>query len=299
MTDLLTKYLEYLSYEKKYSQLTVSAYKADINQFIAFCNDNYEVNQPEEFHVNFLRAWIASLSNDNIQVTSINRKISSVKGFYRFLLETNTLLDSDFLEYSHIKSSKKQEIPFSKAEINAALNQIEDLNFEGARNKLIIEFIYTTGVRRAELINLKIQDISLDTKTCRVTGKRNKQRVIPLIDELIDTLRNYLKFRDDIPTDNNYLLITKKGTKVYNSLIYRTVMSCFQNITTKHKKSPHILRHSFATHMLEENADINSIKKILGHESLAATQHYMKSDLSMLKKVYKASHPRSKSRDEG
>lgn len=297
MTDLLTKYLEYLSYEKKYSQLTVSAYKVDLDQFLTFCNDNYQLEQPEQFHVNFLRAWIAQLSHNNIQVSSINRKISSVKGFYRFLIETNTISDSDFVDYSYIKDRRKQEIPFTKEEINAALEDIDNQSFIGARNKLIIEFLYSTGVRRAELINLKIQDISIDEKVCRVSGKRNKQRVIPLIDELIDTLNNYLTYRAEKECNHDYLLVTNKGCKVYNSLIYRAVISCFQNVTLKQKKSPHILRHSLATHMLEENVDINSIKKILGHESLAATQHYMKSDLSMLKKVYKATHPRSKSED--
>ena len=290
--QLIEKYIEYLLLEKKYAKLTAQAYQTDICQFFNYCYAEFDIDDSLEVNNNILRTWVVSLNKKDITIRSINRKLSAIKGFFRFLEETGHLKSNPVDNFLLIKSEKKQAIPFSQIEIQSAIDYIDDSHFEGVRDKLIIELLYATGIRRNELINLKLTDISLDHKTFSVTGKRNKQRIIPLIDQIISTIKSYIKSRDEIECSHNYLLITKNGAKIYDSLVYRVVKSCFQNFTTKQKKSPHILRHSFATHLLEENADLNSIKELLGHDSLAATANYVKNDLSMLKEAYRKSHPR-------
>ena len=295
--QLVEQYIEYLTLERNYAKLTAQAYQTDINQFLDFCYDEFEIDDPTEINNNILRSWIVSLNKNDITIRSINRKLSSIKGFFRFLEEIDYLKVNSVDDFPLIKNEKKQAIPFSQLEIQSTLNHIDDSDFVGVRDKLIIELLYATGIRRSELINLRLNDISFDNKTFTVVGKRNKQRIIPLIDQIVTTIKSYIQSRDEIECSHNYLLITKKGAKIDDSLVYRTVKKCFQNFTTKQKKSPHILRHSFATHLLEERVDLNSIKELLGHESLAATQHYVKNDLSMLKKTYKRSHPRGKNDD--
>jgi integrase/recombinase XerC len=295
--QLIDQYIEYLTLERNYAKLTAQAYQTDIYQFFDYCRSEYEIDIASDIHKNILRSWIVSLSKKDISIRSINRKISSIKGFFRFLEEIDHLEINPVDDFPLIKNEKKQAIPFSQIEIQSTIDHIDDIDFEGVRDKLIIELLYATGMRRSELINLQTTDISFESKTLSVVGKRNKQRIIPLVDQIVFTIKNYIKTRDELECNHNYLLVTKKGDKIYDSLVYRTVKKYFQNFTTKQKKSPHILRHSFATHLLEENADLNSIKELLGHDSLAATENYVKNDLSMIKKAYKKSHPRENIND--
>lgn len=290
--QLIDKYIEYLKLERNYAQLTATAYKRDITQFLDFCYQEYQLDKPESISHHILRFWVVSLNKSGVKVRSINRKISSLKGFYRFLLESGQIKNNPVDDFPLIKFQKERSIPFSQEEVEATIENIDDQKLEGARDKLIIELLYATGIRRSELLNIKLTDISIADRMLKVVGKRNKQRLIPLFDKIIPSVEKYLKFREEEYTDHNYFFITGSGDKVYESLIYRTVKKHFQNHTTKQKKSPHILRHSFATHLLEEDADLNSIKELLGHESLAATENYVKNDLSMLMKVYKKNHPR-------
>lgn len=296
--QLIDQYLDHLTSERNYAKLTVQAYRNDLHQFFNFCSTEYQIEHPSEVNKNILRSWIVSLNKKGIMIRSINRKISAVKGFYKFLIEVDQIESNQIEDVPLIKMEKKQAIPFSQEEIETTINNIKSDDLEGARDKLIIELLYATGMRRSEIIGLKLNDISLDNRTFRVTGKRNKQRIIPLIDSLTDTLNTYLKLRKEKECEHDHLLITDSGEKIYESLVYRVVKKHFQNFTTKRRKSPHILRHSFATHLLEESADLNSIKELLGHESLAATENYVKNDLSMLQKTYKKSHPREKSTDD-
>ncbi len=291
---LIDQYLDHLTSERKYAELTVVAYRNDLHQFFDFCSEEYQIDEAIEVNKNILRSWVVYLNKRDIKIRSINRKVSAVKGFYKFLLEVDQLQSSQIEDFPLIKMEKEQAIPFSQEEIEATINNIKSDDLEGARDKLIIELLYATGMRRSEIIGLKLNDISLDNRTLRVTGKRNKQRIIPLIASLVDTLNRYLELRKEKTCENEHLLITDSGDKIYDSLVYRVVKKNFQNFTTKERKSPHILRHSFATHLLEENADLNSIKELLGHESLAATENYVKNDLSMLKRAYKKNHPREK-----
>ena len=291
---LIDQYLNYLISERKYAELTVKAYRNDLDQFFKFCFKDYQIDEPSEVSKNILRSWVVYLNKKDIKIRSINRKVSAVKGFYRFLLEVDEVESSQIEDFPLIKMEKKQAIPFSQEEIEATINNIKSDDFLGARDKLMIELLYATGMRRSEVIGLKLSDISLEKMTLHVTGKRNKQRIVPLIASLIDILNTYLELRKEKTCDHEHLFITDSGEKIYDSLVYRVVKKHFQNFTTKQRKSPHILRHSFATHLLEENADLNSIKELLGHESLAATENYVKNDLSMLKRAYKKNHPREK-----
>ncbi|HIC32651.1 MAG TPA: integrase, partial [Flavobacteriaceae bacterium] len=235
--------------------------------------------------------------NQNISNRSINRKISSLNSFFKFLIKTEYIKINPLVKHKALKTSKKVQVPFSEEEINSVLNKISHADsFEGVRNKLIIELFYATGIRRIELINIKLKDIDLESKTVKILGKRNKERVIPLLNILIDSIKKYLEKRKSLEVieDKDYLLLTVKGVKLYETLVYRIINEYFSLASSKVKKSPHILRHSFATHLLNQGAELNAVKELLGHSSLAATQVYTHNSIAELKKVYAKAHPRSK-----
>ncbi|SDX17559.1 integrase/recombinase XerC [Lutibacter oricola] len=290
----ILSFLNYLALEKKYSKHTVTAYKNDINVFQQFCLDNYNTSNLIEVNYAQIRSWIVSLVNNNISNRSINRKVSSLKSFYKFLQRTKQIEQSPLNKHKPLKVAKKVQVPFSEKEIKEVFNVIdEDETFEGLRAKLIVELLYSTGMRRAELINLELSNVDIVNETVKVLGKRNKERYIPLLKSVQKTIKKYLEFRSDINTNSSYLLVTKKGKKVYDTLVYRVINSYFSSVSSKVKKSPHVIRHSFATHLLDEGADLNSVKELLGHSSLASTQVYTHSSLGKLKEVYNQAHPRS------
>ena len=294
---LLKAFLDYLLLEKKYSQLTVNAYKKDIESFMAFISSEEETNTIQETNYSQIRSWIVNLVQNGITNRSINRKISALNGFFKFLLKIEEVNLNPLSKHKALKTSKKVQIPFSENEINTVLDQINhNQDFEGVRNKLIIELFYSTGIRRIELINIKLKDIDLENKTIKILGKRNKERIIPLLNMVMDSVEIYKLERNKLETitDNEYLFLTKKGVKVYETLVYRIINDYFSKASTKVKKSPHILRHSFATHLLNQGAELNAVKELLGHSSLAATQVYTHNSIAELKKVYAKAHPRSK-----
>lgn len=294
---LLKAFLDYLLLEKKYSQLTVNAYKKDIESFIAFISSEEETNTIQETNYSQIRSWIVNLVQKGITNRSINRKISALNGFFKFLLKIEEVKLNPLSKHKALKTSKKVQIPFSENEINTVLDQINhNQDFEGVRNKLIIELFYSTGIRRIELINIKLKDVDLENKTIKILGKRNKERIIPLLNMVMDSVEIYKLERNKLETitDNEYLFLTKKGVKVYETLVYRIINDYFSKASTKVKKSPHILRHSFATHLLNQGAELNAVKELLGHSSLAATQVYTHNSIAELKKVYAKAHPRSK-----
>jgi integrase/recombinase XerC len=228
--------------------------------------------------------------------SSVNRKISSLKSYFKFLLRIKQIEQSPLLKHKALKSAKKIQIPFSEKEIDLVLNQISyPEGFEGVRDKLIIDLIYTTGIRKAELIGLKLSSIDYGSTTLKVIGKRNKERIVPLLPIVLEQFNRYFGERNLLPQikDSNYLFLTKKGVKLNDTFVYRLINLYFSAISEKVKKSPHILRHTFATHMLNNGADLNSVKELLGHSSLASTQVYTHSSLSELKKVYQDAHPRN------
>ncbi|PJC59740.1 MAG: integrase, partial [Flavobacteriales bacterium CG_4_9_14_0_2_um_filter_35_242] len=226
--------------------------------------------------------------------SSINRKISSLQSYYKFLLKTKTISVNPLLKHKPLKKEKKLQVPFSEKEMNEVIDSLKDLDdFISVRNKLMIEMFYGTGMRRIELINLKLKDVDLENKTIKVLGKRNKERYIPLLDFVIKSINSYTLKRTEIKTESENLFITDKGKKTCETLVYRVINTYFSGVSSKVKKSPHIIRHSFATHLLNEGADLNAIKELLGHASLASTQVYTSSSLNKIKEVYNQAHPRS------
>jgi integrase/recombinase XerC len=283
--------------EKNYSHHTVTAYINDIGFFESFLSNEYEDNNLLLVNYNQIRSWIVSLSDDGISNTSINRKVSSLKSFYKFLLKTKQIDTSPLLKHKALKAPKKIQIPFSEKELDMVLNQIMyKEGFEGVRDKLIVDLFYTTGIRRTELINLKIQNLDLSNKTIKVIGKRNKERIIPILTIIEEQIKKYLSERSSIQElkESEYFFLLSNGVKLNDSFVYRLINYYFSNVSEKVKKSPHILRHTFATHLLNNGADINSVKELLGHSSLASTQVYTHNSLAELQKVYNSAHPRNK-----
>jgi integrase/recombinase XerC len=297
MENFKNRFYDYLLLEKNYSQHTVTAYLNDIGFFESFLANEFEDDNLLAVNYNQIRSWIVSLSDDGISNSSINRKISSLKSFYKFLLKTKQIDASPLLKHKALKSPKKIQIPFSEKELDLVLNQITyKEGFEGVRDKLIVDLFYTTGIRRTELIHLKTQNIDLSNNTIKVIGKRNKERIIPILPIIKEHIQKYVIEKSSIKQDkgDDYFFILLNGVKLNDSFVYRLINYYFSNVSEKVKKSPHILRHTFATHLLNNGADINSVKELLGHSSLASTQVYTHNSLAELQKVYNSAHPRNK-----
>jgi len=290
----LKSFFDYLEIEKKYSSNTIEAYRNDLNVFSRFLTDEFDVNNINNTNYSYVRSWIVDLVNKGISNRSINRKITSLNSYFKFILKIGLINENPITNHKALKTQKKIQLPFSENEMSNVLDldNFED-NFTGVRDRLIIDLFYTTGIRRIELIQLMISDININNKHIKVLGKRNKERIIPLIDSTINILNKYLLFREELKSDDTFLFITKKGKQVYEKLIYRIINKYFDTISTKVKKSPHIIRHSFATHLLNNGADLNSVKDLLGHSSLAATQVYTNRSIDEIKKVFAKSHPRN------
>lgn len=295
MASNLQAYQDYLVKEKNYSPLTVRAYLDDILSFQDYLKQQ-SISLEEVVYSN-IRNWIVVLMEQNISTTSVNRKISALKSFYKFLLKVKQISVNPLLKHKSLKTAKKVQIPFSEKEMKDVFLGGDFVNdFEGVRNRFILELFYTTGIRRAELINLKVNSISETQKTIRVIGKRNKERIIPLLDCTLNLFKNYKSQRNNLEQINNVemLILSKTGNKVSESFVYRLINDYFSTVSKKEKKSPHVLRHSFATHLLNNGADLNSVKELLGHASLSSTQIYTHSSLAELKKIYQEAHPRNK-----
>jgi integrase/recombinase XerC len=296
MTNNKDAFRNYLQLEKNYSPHTVNAYLNDINFFESFNKNQFNEANIEQVNYSQIRSWIVSLVDDNISNVSVNRKMQSLKAFYKFLLKTKQIEVSPLLKHKALKTPKTLQIPFSENELVEVLNQIPNpIGFEETRDKLIIDLFYTTGIRRAELIHLKTGNVNASNNTIKVLGKRNKERIIPLLPIVSQQLILYWNERAHLEnvTNNDYFFLTKKGLKLNDSFVYRLINTYFSTVSEKVKKSPHILRHTFATHLLNNGADLNSVKELLGHSSLASTQVYTHSSLMELKKVYENAHPRN------
>ena len=289
-------FLDYLNLEKNYSKHTLIAYHKDLEGFREFASLEFDFSEINNVSYAIIRSWIVKLVGDGVSNRTINRKISSLRTYYKFLLKIGDIEVSPLVKHKVLKTTKKLQVPFSEKEIEDVLEILKGENsFLGLRNKLIVELFYSTGMRRGELVNLKLNDISDSQKTIKVLGKRNKERIIPLLPSALNTIASYLDYRKSLSSikDVHYLLLTKKGAKIYETLVYRVINNYFSKASEKVKKSPHILRHSFATHLLNEGADIKSVKELLGHSSLASTQIYANNSISKLKQVYKNAHPRN------
>jgi len=289
-------FLQYLQTEKRYSSHTVRSYKNDLDQFNLFLSANDIPSDPAEITSHHIRAWIVSLMDNDIASVTVHRKISCLRVFFRYLRKEG-VLKTDPLE-KVVLPKRKKTLPVFVGE--EALDKLLDNNdfgndFSGVRNRTIIEMLYLTGMRRAELIGLKLNDVDLRESTVKVTGKRNKQRIIPLTKPFTARLEEYLKIRHEFAAGkgSDWFFLTGKANKLYDKFVYNLVKGYLSMVTTIEKKSPHILRHTFATHMLNRGADLNVIKEFLGHANLSATQVYTHNTFEKLRKIYKQAHPRA------
>ena len=293
-------FFEYLELEKKNSSHTITAYKNDLNSFSEFIASEYEENDLKQVNYPQVRNWIVNLVENGLTNSTINRKVSAVKAYYRFLQKTKQLETSPLAKHKALKTSRKLQIPFSETEVDEALHLEAPEDFEGFRNRLMVELFYSTGIRRSELIGIKLKDVDRSGRTLKVRGKGNKERFIPLLPSVIETLAAYLEQRKVVENEfsEDYLFLTSRGVKMYDSLVYRTINNYFRSVSSKLKKSPHILRHSFATHLLNQGAHLNAVKELLGHSSLAATQVYTHNSMAELNRVYKNAHPRNRKKGQ-
>ncbi len=294
----IDQFLKYLSFEKRYSQNTIIAYSTDLNQFNSYLESNFETEIINANHKQ-IRTWLAELIDNETTAKSVNRKISCLKAFYKYLLIRNIITQNPMEKVTAPKNPKNLPVFINKDNIGLLLdNRDFASDFFGVRQHFIIELFYVTGIRLSELINLKHSDFDWVNLSVKVTGKRNKERIIPLIPEVKKLYNIYKQKQEDYFSENkikadDFLFTTNKGKKLYPKFVYRIVNSNIGKVSTSLKKSPHVLRHTFATHMLDEGADLNAIKELLGHASLEATQVYTHNTIEKLKKVYKQAHPRA------
>lgn len=292
-----SSFIDYLRLEKNYSEHTILAYERDIEEFSAFAKAHYQQDHLVSVHYSQIRSWIVELVENGITNRTVNRKIASLKAYFKFLLKIEEIKISPLAKHRALKTPTKIQVPFSQKEVDEVISNLEaGDDFESLRNLLVVELLYSTGMRRAELIGLTIGSIDSSQSLVKVLGKRNKERNIPLIPKVQQTLSKYLRERNAIASakNNDPLIITKKGVKIYDVLVYRIINHYFSKVSNKLKVSPHIVRHSFATHLLHEGADLNIVKELLGHVSLASTQVYTHNSIAALRDVYKNAHPRNK-----
>ena len=292
---LIESFLDYLRLERNYSERTVVSYQTDLREFEGYLKETEADLDWKKVHADHVRNWIACLMDNGRASTSVNRKLSSLRSFYRFLLRKKEVTVNPMLKI--VGPKKKKPLPFfvREKDMNRLLDEISfDEGFEGYRNRTVLEMFYATGMRLSELIGLNDVDVDLSTRLIKVTGKRNKQRLIPFGNELAQDLLIYKKVRDDaFPDGVKAFFVRKNGERMYSMQVYRIVKRNLSKVVTLKKRSPHVLRHTFATAMLNDNAELRAVQALLGHESLATTEVYTHTTFEELKKVYEQAHPRA------
>ena len=288
-------FIDYIRFEKRYAENTCIAYQKDLSDFQQFIESNFEVFSPDKVEQSFIRTWIHSFVSHKIVSTTIHRKISSVKSYYKYLLKNNIVSNNPLLTIILPKKQKRLPVFIDERKMNDPLTDINDKSssYQLMLQKLIMELFYQTGIRRSELVNLLQKDIDVYSQQIKVLGKRNKERLIPVGKELAGLLSNYISIKEKSNLPAEYLLYKEDGKRVYDKWVYLLVKKELNAVTTLKKKSPHVLRHSFATHLLNNGAEITAVKDLLGHTSLAATQVYTHNTIEKLKTTYKKAHPRA------
>lgn len=292
---MLESFFNFLKYEKRVSEYTIISYSNDLLQFKAFLSERFSESLENAKHLH-IRAWIVSLMEQSLSPRSVNRKIASLKSFYHFLIKRGHIEEDPLFKIKSLKTEKKLPIFIQEKELSMLLDQLSfEESFEGIRDKLIIELLYNTGIRLSELINLTEKNVNLTKNHIKVLGKRNKERIIPFSNAFNNIITQYTREKIKCFKNNETkeLIVTNAGKTTYPMFIYRVVKKYLSQVTTENKKSPHVLRHTFATHLLNKGADINAVKELLGHTSLVATQIYTHNSIRKLKDMHKQAHPKA------
>jgi len=290
------RFIEYIKNVKRYSPHTIAAYQHDLDQFTAYNASFYKVTELSQIDHLMIRSWLADLIEQGISPRTVNRKITTLKSWYKYLIKEGMLTENPMSKVTSPKVAKRLPVFVEKENMDKLFDSVPlGESFEGVRDRLIMELFYITGMRLSELVNIKTSDVDLVKQTVKVLGKRNKERIIPFTKRLCPLIERYLDLKNTITdsSEMNWFFITKSGKKIYQKLVYRVVKYYLSAVTTIDKKSPHVLRHTFATHMLNNGADLNAIKEILGHANLSATQIYTHNTIEKLKKVYNNAHPKA------
>ena len=291
----LSAFVDYITLEKRFSSHTINAYRKDLESFATYTKLHYRLTNLAKVEYPIIRDWIVHLSSTGIKSQSINRKCSTLKSYFKFLQKLGEIDQSPMQFHRQLKTNPKLVVPLTEKEFKAVIEMYDHSHFEGSRDALILELLYTTGMRRAELLSLTLTAIDRKNRQLQVMGKRNKTRIVPLLPKVISQIDSYLAHRNQIEKAkySKSLFINRKGEKLSPSHIYKCVTAYLAKVSTKEKVSPHVLRHTFATHLLNRGADINSIKEILGHKSLSSTQIYAKVQIPKMKQDYLTAHPRA------
>jgi len=291
------RFLDYITYEKRYSQHTIQAYGSDLEQFFTFVTTQYDLSDINKVDHQVVRSWIVSLMEGTTSARTVNRKITTLKSYFKFLIKEGSVTENPMDRVVAPKTSKRLPVFVEQESMNKLFDEIDfGEGYPAIRDRMILEMFYATGMRLSELVNLKEEDLDLYKNVLKVTGKRNKERIIPFCGNLVELLKGYLEVKRKIfqfNEQNTHLFVTNKGEKLYPKMVYRMVNHYLNLVTTISKRSPHVIRHTFATHMLNNGADLNAIKEILGHANLAATQVYTHNTIEKLKSIYKQAHPRA------
>ena len=296
LADRIRSFLKYLQFEKRYSAHTLSSYQTDLGQFADFLKGNFPDTTVDDANHSLIRSWIIQLSDGALDASSINRKIACLRSYYKFLLREEVIKQSPMLKIKVLKTKKKLPHFVNEPDMVSLLDRAEfDNTHDGWRKRLILELFYGTGMRLSELISLKEGQINLREQTLKVLGKRNKERVIPFSESLVSIIESYRasKRKEVAMKDHGFLLVTDRGEKLYPVMVNRIVKKYLKLFSSVEKKSPHVLRHTYATHLLNKGAEINAVKDLLGHSSLAATQVYTHNTIEKLKKAFDQAHPKA------
>jgi integrase/recombinase XerC len=293
---------DYLSYEKHFSPHTIGAYYKDLLQFSAYLSEQFEVTEIRQVNHQMIRSWLVELMNEKVSGRSVSRKLSTLKTFYKYLLREGVVDINPLSKVQAPKIEKRLPVFVEEKPMQRLLDEQKGIDgeqvefghdYEGRRNRLLIMLFYSTGIRLSELIGLKQVDVDFYKQTIKVLGKRNKERIIPITRELSAEIASFIEMKEKEQMGIDYLLLTKRGDPLYPKLVYLVVKKYLSVVTSIEKRSPHVLRHTFATHLLNKGADLNAIKELLGHANLAATQVYTHNSIERLKSIYKNKHPRA------